>query len=195
VCPDTVTDTKIFSAYPLPNPDFVPQPTAASIFEPDFYFISTSPDKNITQWHYDFGDGNTTSGFFNTSHTYEKHGTFFVTQSITNEFGCSASITKTVYVWPEFRFWIPNAFTPNQNRLNDVFKPFVIGVENYKFFIFDRWGEMVFKTEDPKEGWDGTFRGKNCKTDVYAWLIEFRNVESGRHERHAGHVMLLRSEE
>lgn len=194
LCPDTVTDTKIFSSYPRPTPDFVPQPTAASIFEPNFYFISTSPDKNITQWHYDFGDGSSTSGFFNTSHTYEKHGTFFVTQSITNAFGCSASLTKTVYVWPEFRFWIPNAFTPNQNQLNDVFKPFVIGVENYKFFIFDRWGEIVFKTEDPKEGWDGTFQGKNCKTDVYAWLIEFRNVESGRNERHAGHVMLLREE-
>ena len=55
---------------------------------------------------------------------------------------------------PEFRFWIPNAFTPgNKDNLNDVFKPIVIGVENYTFMIFDRWGERIFYSDDIYEGW------------------------------------------
>ncbi|MCX8079940.1 MAG: PKD domain-containing protein [Bacteroidia bacterium] len=194
VCPDTSTDIKIFSAYPLPNPGFKPQPDSASIFEPDFYFVSTTPDNNITHWYYDFGDGMTSSGFKNTSHSYQEPGTYSVTQTVTNSFGCSASLTKTVLVWPEFRFWIPNAFSPDQNGLNDIFKPFVIGVENYKFYVFNRWGEIVYKTQNRQEGWDGTFRGKKCKSDVYAWLIEFKNIISGKPEVRTGHVMLLNGE-
>jgi len=193
VCPDTSTDTKIFSAFPLPNPDFVPQPTATSIFEPTVFFMNTSLDKNIIGWQYSFGDGNISQGFMNTAHVYSEPGTYSVTQTITNQYSCSASVTKTVQIWPEFRFWIPNAFTPDNNFLNEVFKPFVIGVENYRFYVFNRWGEKIFFTNRPEEGWDGTFRGKPCKSDVYAWLIEFKNVVSGQTEHHAGHVFLQRS--
>jgi gliding motility-associated-like protein len=193
VCPDTSTDTKIFSAFPLPNPDFVPQPTATSIFEPTVFFMNASLDKNIIAWQYSFGDGNISQGFMNTAHVYSEPGTYSVTQTITNQYSCSASVTKTVQIWPEFRFWIPNAFTPDNNFLNEVFKPFVIGVENYRFYVFNRWGEKIFFTNRPEEGWDGTFQGKPCKSDVYAWLIEFKNVISGQTEHHAGHVFLQRS--
>jgi gliding motility-associated-like protein len=98
-----------------------------------------------------------------------------------------------VKVLPEFRFWIPNAFTPgNKDGLNDVFKPIAIGVEDYTFLIFNRWGEQIYKTNDPESGWNGTYKGKPCTDDVYIWKCEFKNIVSQENESHVGHVTLVR---
>ncbi len=109
-----------------------------------------------------------------------------------NGFGCLDTITKKVTILPEFRFWVPNCFTPgNKDELNDVFLPIVIGVDEYEFYIFNRWGQQIFYTKDTQMGWNGYFKGKPCEESVYVWLIKFRNVVSKRHEEHYGNVTLL----
>ena len=98
-----------------------------------------------------------------------------------------------VRILPEFRFWIPNAFTPgNKDNLNDIFKPIVIGVEDYTFLIFNRWGQQIFKTNDPNAGWNGTFKNQPCTDDVYVWKCEFLNIVSKSTESRVGHVTLVR---
>ena len=126
-------------------------------------------------------------------HTYTTWGDYFVTQTVTNTYACSNSMKILVKVLPEFRFWIPNAFTPgNKDGLNDVFKPIAIGVEDYTFLIFNRWGEQIYKTNDPESGWNGTYKGKPCTDDVYIWKCEFKNIVSQENESHVGHVTLVR---
>ena len=114
-------------------------------------------------------------------------------QIVVNASGCSDTAYSEVVIRPEFTFWIPNAFTPGKpDGLNDIFKPKLIGVYEYSFLIFDRWGEKIFETNNPEEGWNGYYKGKLCTNDVFVYKINFRDdVRSDQHE-YIGRVTLVR---
>ena len=87
--------------------------------------------------------------------------------------------------------FIPNAFTPNGDNLNDIL--FVEGnlIEEMYLAIYDRWGELVFESRSPDEGWDGTFRGKELPADSYGFLLEIRCIGGEEYFR-KGNITLLR---
>jgi len=98
--------------------------------------------------------------------------------------------TVTIFVIP----YIPTAFTPNGDGLNDKF--FILGLppENITKFnlqIFDRWGQVIFSTNDIREGWDGTFKGADCPDGVYPWVIYYEDNKKTR-TSNKGTVMLIR---
>lgn len=180
----------IVTVNPAPQAGFTYLPTETTIFDPDIYFFDASV--NAVTWYYTFGDGQSSS-LVNPSNHYNMWGDFPVIQTVTNVFGCIDTAVRIIKILPEFRFWIPNCFTPgNHDGKNDIFKPSIIGVEEYEFLIYDRWGERIFKTNNTDTGWDGTYLGKPCQQDVYVWLINFKNVVSLRREQHYGHVTLLK---
>lgn len=173
-----------------PNAGFSFLPTNTTIFEPNIYFFDES--QNSTSWYYTFGDG-ASSTMVNPSHEYASWGKYQVVQTVVNGFGCPDTAVRYVTILPEFRFWIPNSFTPDKTEgLNDVFMPIVFGVEEYKFDIYDRWGEKIFSTTDTTTGWDGKYKGKLCQQGVYVYMISFLNLVTKRDEYHYGHVTLLR---
>lgn len=194
ICPDTAkASINTFTVNPSPYADFVFTPSLTSIFDPEIYFENRSSSDAVS-WNYNFGDGNS-STYMNEKNTYQLPGDYMVTQLVTNRYGCTSQRSKLVKILPEFRFWIPNTFTPDGNGLNDIYMPIGIGLLEYSFDIYNRWGEKVFSTNDPKTGWDGTFKGKPSKEDVYVWIITFRNEVSGRQEYHTGHVLLQNNQE
>lgn len=173
-----------------PTAGFSFLPTNTTIFDPDIYFFDESI--NSTSWYYTFGDGGS-STMVNPSHRYDNWGKYEVIQTVVNGFGCPDTAVRYVTILPEFRFWIPNSFTPGKtDGLNDVFMPLVFGVDEYKFDIYDRWGERIFHTGDTSKGWDGTYKGRPCEQDVYVWMITFLNQVTKREENHYGHVTLLK---
>jgi gliding motility-associated-like protein len=175
---------------PSPVAGFTATPMVTTIFDPDITF-SDSSSVDVVSWNYDFADG-TGSSIENPFHTYTHYGNYQVIQTVNNSYGCPNSTTLLIKILPEFRFWIPNCYTPgNHDGLNDVFKPIVIGVEEYTFYIYNRWGELIYKTDDTEQGWDGSFKGKPSPNDVYVWKIDFKNIVSREHESHIGHVTLL----
>jgi gliding motility-associated-like protein len=177
---------------PSPVASFTATPLVTTIFDPDIFFTNTASTANVLSWYYDFADGSGSSDI-NPMHTYATWGDYNVTQTLINTYACPNTVKLLIRVLPEFRFWIPNAFTPgNKDNLNDIFKPIAIGVENYTFMIFDRWGEMIYKTNDTEAGWNGTYRNKPCTDDVYIWKCEFKNIVSRLNESHVGHVTLVR---
>ncbi|MES2565917.1 MAG: PKD domain-containing protein [Bacteroidota bacterium] len=193
-CIDTSKFVSVQSITVNPSPvaNFVASPLITSIFEPDIFFFNTSGTTNIVSWYYNFGDGSG-SDEINPMHTYLTWGDYYVTQTVTNVFACPNTIGMTIRVLPEFRFWIPNAFTPgNKDNLNDVFKPIVIGVEDYTFMIFNRWGQLIYTTTDTEAGWNGAFKGADSPMDVYVWKCEFKNIVSKEYESRIGHVTLVR---
>ncbi|MCF0210617.1 MAG: gliding motility-associated C-terminal domain-containing protein [Bacteroidales bacterium] len=89
-------------------------------------------------------------------------------------------------------FFIPNAFAPRDgNQEINTFKPACHFVKNssYDFKIYNRWGTMLFSTNDVEEGWDGKYNGKFCKIDTYIYYIQFVNSE-GKLEKHSGTFLL-----
>ncbi len=193
-CVDTnqIISVSSITVHPSPIGGFIATPTLTTIFDPDILFFNIANPANIVSWYYDFDDG-TGSNEINPAHTYATYGDYYVTQTVTNNYACSHSVKLLVRVLPEFRFWIPNAFTPgNKDNLNDFFKPIVIGVEDYTFMIFNRWGQMIYKTNDTEAGWNGTFRNQPCTDDVYVWKCKFKNIVTNEMESHVGHVTLVR---
>ncbi len=189
-------DTSVFAVSnitvnPKPLAGFTFSPQITTIFDPDIFFNNTASN-DVVNWNYAFGDGSGTS-FPSEAHRYQEYGDYVITQIVNNQFGCYDTIQQTVKILPEFRFWIPNCFTPDENLLNDFFMPIAIGVINYEFEIFDKWGERIFKTNNPKQGWNGFYKSKECKQDEYVWRITFRNVVTEKNEIHAGHVTLLKN--
>jgi gliding motility-associated-like protein len=175
---------------PLPVSGFSVNPTVTSIFDPIIQVKSQASDAII--YSYSFGDGNIAM-FPSGEHAYMDPGNYIITQHVTNSYGCSDSSMKDITILPEFRFWIPNAFSPDDNNVNEVFMPIVIGVSNYEFEIFDRWGQRLFLTREPREGWNGKYQGILCKQDVYVWRISFKNVIDNETETRYGHVTLIKS--
>lgn len=87
--------------------------------------------------------------------------------------------------------WVPNAFTPNNDGVNDVFLPYVENVSTYTLSIFNRWGQLVFQTNNPNEGWDGSYKGKPSLMDSYSWKMEFQDFQNQKYTKY-GFVILYR---
>jgi gliding motility-associated-like protein len=109
----------------------------------------------------------------------------------TDASGCPYVDSVTVLVTPSV--YIPNAFTPNGDGINDFFMPIIRNLQTFTIDVFDRWGEIIFSSSDMNTMWDGTHKGIKVKTDVYVWKIRFTSDIDpySIHER-TGHVTLLR---
>ncbi len=96
--------------------------------------------------------------------------------------GCDSLRTLDLRVRGDVQIYVPNAFSPNDDGVNDRIQPFCsdLNVDVYYWQVFDRWGNMVFETRNPAESWDGTFRGKACIPGVYVYSLkmEIRNCQN-----------------
>jgi gliding motility-associated-like protein len=144
-------------------------------------------------WLWNLGNENHESGnVIRTS--YSEVGDFFVTLYVEDANRCFDSITKKIHVYEELKVFIPNAFTPNGDNINDEFKPKMLEYleEGYLLEIFDRWGQKVFYTNDPDKGWDGLINKKPVTTTtVYSYRLIARDFTGQEHE-YVGHVTLLK---
>ncbi len=190
-CVDTVTFTmnNLITVHPVPTAGLSADPMITSIFTPDVTFTDLS--MNAISCYLYFGDGSGTNNC-NITHTYGNYGIYYAIQTVTNSFGCTDTAMLRIEIKPEFRFFIPNAFTPTGDLLNDVFKPKIMGVKDYTFMIFDRWGQLFFKTNDINVGWDGRYKGDPCQEDVYVWKITCKDLVELRQHSWVGHVSLIR---
>jgi gliding motility-associated-like protein len=105
--------------------------------------------------------------------------------------------TDSVYILCAGKsFFIPNAFTPNGDGLNDVFGviPRLDYVNRFHISIYNRWGQLIFDTSDLNQGWDGTFKGKTCQAGVYVYRIVYQDFGMGTQENKVmeGTVVLVR---
>jgi gliding motility-associated-like protein len=127
----------------------------------------------------------------------EGAGTYDVCLLAENAYGCRDSICKEVSIQGKFIFYIPNAFTPDGDGVNDAFYPVVQGADptDFHFYIYDRWGEVVFEAHSPEKArWDGSVKGDRSagKTDVYVWRFVTTNKYTGEEVVKEGHVTLIR---
>ena len=163
-----------------------------TIISPVYIFNNTSVNAATHYWT--FGDG-TNSTAVNPQHTYGNEGTFTVTLYTTTTAGCKDSVSTRVEIKPEFTIYIPNAFTPDGNGTNDYFSAKGADINEFKMMIFDRWGELIFQTNDIGKGWDGRANNGSgiAENGVYVYKISVRDFEERYHD-YTGHVTLLASQ-
>lgn len=189
---DTIVPKYIIT-YPLPSASFYPEKPILSELDGEEHFINTS-NGGVT-YFWDFGDPNSTNNIstsFHSTHLYNIPGSYTIALVVTNQYGCSDTAIQIINVKPDVSIYIPNAFTPDGDGLNDVFKPEGVGIQtnNYKMQIYNRWGEMIFESLDFNIGWDGTYRGSKAETGVYAYIIVLYDIKGYKHF-YRGHVSLL----
>ena len=177
----------------LPVADFITNPTEISTIDPRVYFINIS--QNATDYTWNFGDNSGLNFEESPSHEYEEAGSYLVTLVALNESGCLDTISKVVFIKDEILFYVPNSFTPDNNKFNDTFLPvFTSGFDpqRYNLLIYSRWGEVLFESNNAKVGWDGTYGGKIVPDGTYIWQIRFKSSQVDKPEIHRGHVNLIR---
>lgn len=198
-----VTESKpnIISAWPQPSAAFDVKPRLVYIPGGILYTKNLSSDANTYEW--DFGDG-TTSPNVEPEHRYANEGFYTISLKAINQFGCedTTKLANVVRVKKDGQVLVPNAFSPSGggssisgnnsgDGKNDVFLPLMRGVTQFEFLIFNRWGELLFESQDVSRGWDGTYNGKICQQDVYMYKLTAR-FENGETVVRVGDINLIR---
>jgi gliding motility-associated-like protein len=197
----TVTDVNGCIGYATHTVQVYPQPVADFNYSPfkpivnvdaNVHFTDASHSGTITSWNWYFmNTPQYQSTQQNPSFTYQDPGTYVVALIVKTNNGCTDTILKPIVVGEDFGLYVPNAFTPNADGMNDIFQPKGFGIVKYTMQIFDRWGEKIFETSEFEQGWDGTYRGKLSQDDSYTWLINATDVFGKAHE-YTGHVILIK---
>jgi gliding motility-associated-like protein len=179
----------------------IPGPTAAfstNSPEIDFStgelsFINNSINYSGSIWQ--FGDG-TSATLDNPIHTYPAAtvDSYNVMLVVYDANGCTDTAYSVVESNDLVRLTVPNGFTPNGDGLNDIFLPVVSNADQIKFYrfeVYNRWGQLVFESTKPGEGWDGKYNGKQAQFGVYNWSVRFEVPENDPVNAN-GHVTLVK---
>ncbi len=170
----------------LPSPlvDFTANNFKAEESEPVNFRNLSSPD--VIKWEWNFG-GLASSINANPNYSFNDPGDYHVLLTVTDSAGCNNTIIRDIKVLPGFTFFAPNSFTPNNDQLNDSFFPKGMGWDPnaYEFWIFDRWGQKLFYTTNPFEGW----KGEQTANGVYVWKVELLDLNKKQHS-YMGTVLL-----
>jgi len=194
-CVDSTTLVDYVCVHPYPTADFDHSPEGTTVMDPAIDFTNMST--GATDYWWDFG-GLDTSTAEHPSYEFpsEGPGTYNVCLRAESAYGCRDRVCGEVTIGGEFTLYVPNAFTPDGDGKNDHFKPVVRGADptDYHFYVYDRWGEMIFETHHPEGRWDGSVKGSQSasKTDVYVWRLETTNKYTGEQIIEQGHVTLIR---
>lgn len=191
-CADTLTLSNAVLVNPSPVAAFMSTPPERSFLTPVVELMDLSTG-GISAF-YEMGNGQVNT-LLNGQYIYPSPdtGTYIISQIVINEFGCTDTAFSTIRLFGETSLYVPTAFTPNDDGKNDVFRAYGFHVFEYELQIFNRWGELIFETDDIMEAWNGTkFNegGPICKSEVYVWRIAYRDIDRVRH-RIRGRVTLL----
>ncbi len=189
---EALAESRTITVYEQPLAYFKPIPTVVAI--PDEYVTFFNLSENGEHYYWDFGDGANDTAFQPT-HAYAAEGLYDVYLYVISPDGCvdSMLLNEAILAQTDCQVIYPNAFAPGgaMRSENTVFKPIYKGVIEYRLEIFNRWGELIFVSYEPDEGWDGMYRDELSKQDVYVWKATY---VCGNGERFVktGDVTLLR---
>ncbi|MEO5642074.1 MAG: PKD domain-containing protein [Bacteroidia bacterium] len=193
-CTNTFMMPNYIQVFPNPVAAFTASPQPTTELNPTIYFTDQSIGNN--SWSWSFGDlSGASSVLQDPVYTYPTPGCFDVVLSVATVNGCVDTAVQQICIVPDVTLFVPNAFTPNGDGVNDIFYPVSIGMdpEHFEMWIFDRWGNMIYYTNDLAKGWDGMVQGHTnpCQQDVYVWKIKANDLLGNKHNL-IGHVTLVR---
>ncbi len=185
---DTTSET--ITLYTKPAADFTYHPLPSQINTPTVFAPTSSP---AVRYLWEFGDG---SSEVKTEpdtvvHQYIRTDTFQVCLLVTNAEGCTDTVCHPVAALINPLLDVPNAFTPGRFGTNAIVKVVGFGIVHMTWRIYNRWGQVVFQSDDPNIGWDGYYRGQMQPMDVYAYTLE-ADFSDGTHATKKGDITLIR---
>jgi gliding motility-associated-like protein len=173
-CIDSITLANTVVVHDVPTADFTFTPEEPSVLTANVEFIDQS-SADVTSWNW-FVQDQVYSGNLAT-HSFKDSGSYFVELKVENDNGCRDSVTKTIYVNADLFVHVPTGFSPNGDGKNDLFglEGLTQGVFQYKMEIYDRWGALIFKSDNVNDKWDGTYQGEPVPPGMYVYMVQYTN--------------------
>jgi gliding motility-associated-like protein len=190
-CPAKSTKTVTVIKTPIAN--FTANPTVADLSNPTVNFTNSS--QNATSYSWNFGDGSAMDNNTNPTHTYPNTnaGTYTVILTVSNG-GCTATKSATIQIDSLIiEYSVPNVFSPNGDGVNDEFI-FIssLNLKSVKTTILNRWGNVVFTSNDINFKWNGKDNsGQNCTEGTYFYKMEIESLNNKKYQEH-GFVTIQR---
>ena len=191
-CSGALVRNSYINVFPVPFANFVFTPNAPTTLDTEVAFTNYSIDADSWLWIFDVlgtsSDENPTLIIPGIPANYD------ITLIALTEHGCYDTITKTINVVQDETIYVPNTFTPDGDTFNELFRPYITGIDPYDFhmIIFNRWGEIVFESYDATGGWNGAYGGKLVQDGVYVWQIVTSDLTNDKKLEYYGHVTVLR---
>ncbi|HYG16860.1 MAG TPA: PKD domain-containing protein [Bacteroidia bacterium] len=188
-CPDTIWIDSALNVKPAPSSYFTTELIEQRGNETIYDFTDLSSGAVNYFWNFDRGE---VSRVQNPRFIFRDTGLYKVQLSVSNSDGCFSSYDTVIIVVPDIDIYIPNAFSPNKDINNPVFR--IEGSYFYREFelqVFDRWGQRMFYSKDPETGWDGTHDGKMAPDGIYVYQIRIMGTDT-KVRTYKGNLHLLR---
>lgn len=195
-CQATRIFDKMIEVYPQPEAEFDWTPDPVSLFDPTVTFIDQS--LGASYWGWDFGQENIssdTSWFQEPQYTFTTYGDFPITLIVENQEGCRDTLVENIHIIPDYTIYVPNAFTPDGDTLNAEWGPKGFGVKEIEIRVFDRWGRLVFFSDDMASKWNGYDRShQESPQGMYVYEIVVETLYKEVYN-YSGKLMLMRRDD
>lgn len=194
-CTNSVTYDDYIYVENNPIPSFIPSLYTVISLDTEVSFDNTS--SGAVNYVWDFGDDTPTVTDVNPTHEFPDDATsgYLVTLYAFSPIGCIDSFSTVIQVNEEVIYYIPNAFTPDGDEFNQTFQPiFTAGFDPYDWNlkIYNRWGEIIFESNDHTVGWDGTYNGQLVQDGTYLWTVEYKTIATDERRTDTGHVNVIK---
>lgn len=186
---DSTTFTIIVSGKPTAAFSYSPNPPQENIIT-----TFTNLSQNATGYTWIFGDDSqlrTVSKDTTVKHQYKKTETYTACLVAVNQYNCTDTVCQPISIIINALLDVVSAFTPNNDGVNDRAVVIGYGVEKMLFRIYNRWGQMVYESSDPDQGWDGKYKGKNQPMDAYGYTLD-ATLFGGAKIKKSGSITLIR---
>ncbi len=181
-CTATAVGKVTVFSKPVAEFNFTPNPLG--VLNPVVTFTDQS-SSDVNYWNWNFGDGDTLApNIKNPVHTYPTTETIYaVTLNVHNPQLCSNTVSHNVAIGAGFTFFVPNAFSPNNDKINDVFGASGGGIVKFQLLVFDRWSNLIFSADDINKTWDGkaTDGAEIAQQDAYVWKVRLTDEYENEH--------------
>lgn len=185
-CIDSTTFYNFLIVHPQPISLFKFSPNPVYMFNPNVSFSNNSSGAVSYIWNIDQG----TPSFSQLENPTTilpdgETGEYYVSLEVTSEFGCKDTSIQKIVVMPEVIIYAPNTFTPDNDEHNQHWGIHIEGIDvtDFNLLIFNRWGEIIWESNDPSATWDGTYNGKIISQGTYSWIVRAKDLlNDGKYE-------------
>lgn len=188
-CYDTIQKNNLITSWYNPLAQFEATPEELNMYESEVSTLNTSLGADLYEWNFENG---LTSNDFEPLINYSDTGIYTITLAVSTINNCVDTAVQPIKVTPVTSIYIPNTFTPNGDGSNDgfIFSGFGIEESTIQFYIYDRWGALIYYTES-QTPWDGTYKGDLALQDTYVYVLKCRDVLGEMHD-YKGYISLIR---
>ena len=182
-CIDTFTSVQTALENPEAGFTYTPSATEIDIYNAEVSFFDQSQRARL--WRWNFGDNNWINNQ-NPTYTFRDTGLVNITQVVYHQNGCTDTASIVLDIKPRISYFLPNAFTPNDDGLNDEFlgTGYLQYIRNFEMAIYNRWGERIYENNSPYESWNGRKfnTGEKCQAGVYVVIVRFEGPRGEKEE-------------